>query len=69
MIKKAQANTKTSKLHHGFSYYFAVIFGLFFLCNGFSFANKIEWATSATKGFESAKNNDKLLMIDFYTDW
>lgn len=70
MIRKDQATAKNSKLHHRFSYYFAVTFGLLFLlCNSLSFANKIDWVTSATKGLEAAKNSDKLLMIDFYTDW
>ena len=70
MIRKDQATAKNSKLHHGFPYYFAVTSGLLFLlCNSLSFANKIDWVTSATKGLEAAKNSDKLLMIDFYTDW
>ncbi len=69
MIKKISKTFRLFELHFSFSPSLTVALGLLLLFSGISIADEIEWAKSAKKGFAAAKNSDKLVMIDFYTDW
>jgi len=69
MIKKKSKTFRLFELHFSFLSSLTIILGLLLLFSGISMADEIEWAKSAKKGFAAAKNSDRLVMIDFYTDW